>query len=263
MENFEYTSPIKDASTSLTRSINLPKSNNYFVNSRGSKLHFRYFLPVGTNKIESTIFMIHGYGGHINHPRIIKIADNFNALGKAFFALDLEGHGYSEGERALFHRHTEIVEDVCGFISSITGNKSISSGSQASGADCVINCVFPLMIKNNESELSWDLNSTMKHEMLKKLPFYCMGNSLGGAIVAFASIKLQVTNRYKGAIMIAPSIEFKIPNPFITALLEITYATFAPGDEMPDWLVNSQSEGTKEIAWQEEVVLKQTEDGNL
>ena len=37
------------------------------------------------------------------------MAKHFTSMGRALFALDLKGHGYSDGERALLRKHTEIV----------------------------------------------------------------------------------------------------------------------------------------------------------
>ena len=94
------------------------------------------------------------------------------------------------------------------------------------------------------------------------------------------SIRLHGHYRFKGAILLAPSLEFKTPNPVITGkaqflkrfqeprillftllpvpgLLELTYATFAPGDEMPDWLMKPREK--RAITWQEEVVEEQAE----
>ena len=140
--------PIQASSSStLVRSVNLPKTSNNFRTSAGVNLHFRYFLPRGridsgkafvlypshihihlhglslthfstirviSSMPLSVVFWVHGYGGHCNHPRIIKIAENFTSLNRALFALDLKGHGYSEGERALFRKHDDIVGKYVG-----------------------------------------------------------------------------------------------------------------------------------------------------
>ena len=44
---------------------------------------------------------------------------------------------------------------------------------------------------------------------------------------------------------------------FFAGLLELTYATFAPGDEMPDWLMKPRE--NRAITWQELHVQEQAE----
>ena len=241
-------------STALVMAINLPKTSNNFRTSKNVNLHFRYFLPKG--KIESVVFWVHGYGGHCNHPRIIKIAENITIHGRALFAIDLEGHGYSEGERALFRTHTALVEDIYDFVAAVTG--ITTAAASEGGLNCVIACMLPMLTTNVEPQLTSDMG-IVKIDQLKKLPFYIMGNSLGGALCVFLSIKLFGHYRFKGVIMLAPSIDFKTPNSVISGLLELTYATFAPGDEMPDWIIRPRD--TRAITWQEEVVIKQAEQG--
>lgn len=145
----------------------------------------------------------------------------------------------------------EIYEFVAA-IAGLTASSSTSSG----GMDCMVTCIFPTITSNQEPQLTCDMG-TNKHETLKKTPFFIMGNSLGGALTLFLSIKLTGHYRFKGGIMLAPSLDFKTPNPVISGLLELTYATFAPDDEMPDWVMKPREQ--RAITWQEEVVQQQTD----
>lgn len=110
--------------------FNLPKTGNHILNKDNNKLHFRYFFPsaqsipapcgkVSLVDIESVIFWIHGYAGHVNRPETEKMAAILTRDKTAVFALDLQGHGYSEGTRALALSHTDLVDDVYDFISFV------------------------------------------------------------------------------------------------------------------------------------------------
>jgi len=245
-----------DISSALVPLVNLPKTTNSFRTSRGVTLHFRYYLPTGSKKLESVVFLIHGYGGHSNNPRVPKIAENFSSYGRAVFLLDLVGHGFSDGERALFTRHQDLVDDVYQFISVVSGLTATST--QNSGFECSLACVFPGLITAAEPVISWDVGSA-KHEMIKKVSFYIMGNSLGGALGVFLSTRLLGHVRFRGLIMLAPSLDFKTPNVAIAGLLEMTVATFAPNELMPDWIMKPRD--PQPITWREEQIKEQADQG--
>ena len=148
-----------------------------------------------------------------------------------------------------------ITDDVHEFIAAVSG-LTASSSTVSGGMDCVVTCIFPTITSNQEAQLSCDMGAR-DHDKLKKTPFFVMGNSFGGALTLFLSIKLYGHYRFKGGIMLAPSLEFKTPNPVISGLMELTYATFAPNDEMPDWVMKPREQ--RAITWQEEVVQQQTD----
>jgi alpha-beta hydrolase superfamily lysophospholipase len=238
--------------------VNLPKTTNVFRTSRGVNLHFRYHLPVSSKKIESIVFLIHGYGGHSNSQRTLKIAENFSSFGRALFLLDLVGHGYSEGERALFTRHQDLVEDIYEFISVVSGLTSTSQ--QKTGFECGFACIFPGFITSSEPTITWDIGSA-KHDAIKRAPFYIMGNSLGGALGVFLAPRLFGNVKFRGLILLAPSLEFKMPSAAITGLLEVTFATFSPNEVMPDWIMGPRE--PQPITWKEELLKEQVEQGKL
>ena len=87
-----------------------------------------------------------------------------------------------------------------------------------------------------------------------------MGNSLGGTLSAFLSMRLFGHFRFKGLVMLAPALDFKVPSPVVVGLLEMTYATFAPNDEMPDWIMKPKE--PQAITWREEAVQQQVDQGS-
>jgi hypothetical protein len=48
---------------------NIPKSNHYVYNSRNQRLHVKiYYNRQFENHHKGYIFVVHGYGSHINRP---------------------------------------------------------------------------------------------------------------------------------------------------------------------------------------------------
>lgn len=74
--------------------FNLPKEDNFFVNSRGQRLHLRTFLPNNSSEIRAIMFWYHGYASHVNGPTLVKVATGLAENGFAVIAVDQHGHGY-------------------------------------------------------------------------------------------------------------------------------------------------------------------------
>ncbi|CAN0390274.1 unnamed protein product, partial [Laminaria digitata] len=75
--------------------FNLPKGDNFLVNSRGQRLHVRTFLPApGKAEIKALLVWCHGYAAHVNGPTVSKVMAGMNENGFAVIAIDHHGHGY-------------------------------------------------------------------------------------------------------------------------------------------------------------------------
>jgi len=74
---------------------------------------------------------------------------------------------------------------------------------------------------------------------LQSLPFFLCGQSMGGGIATFLSVKLQEDKNYRGMILLAPALAGNVPNPTIVSILEYTVGTCSPSAEMPSWLNNA------------------------
>ena len=77
--------------------FNLPKGDNFLVNSRGQRLHVRTFLPADGGKAEEVKALLvwsHGYAAHVNGPTVAKVMKGMNESGFAVIAIDHHGHGY-------------------------------------------------------------------------------------------------------------------------------------------------------------------------
>ncbi|CAH9112248.1 unnamed protein product [Cuscuta epithymum] len=96
-------------------------SKSFFHSPRGLTLFTRSWLPTETSTRwpRGVIFMVHGYGNDISwtfQATPIFLAQN----GYACFALDLEGHGQSQGLKGYVPNLDLVIEDCLSFFNSIT-----------------------------------------------------------------------------------------------------------------------------------------------
>ncbi|KAJ4879153.1 alpha/beta-Hydrolases superfamily protein [Raphanus sativus] len=94
-------------------------SKSYFKSPRGLNLFTRSWLPSSSSPPpRGLIFMVHGYGNDISwtfQSTSIFLAQN----GFACFALDIEGHGRSDGVRAYVPSVDLVVADIVSFIDTV------------------------------------------------------------------------------------------------------------------------------------------------
>lgn len=95
-------------------------SSSYFTSPRGLKLFTRSWLPLSSEDSppRALVFMVHGYGNDISwtfQATAIFLARH----GFACFALDLQGHGGSDGLRAFVPSVDLAVQDCLSFFNSV------------------------------------------------------------------------------------------------------------------------------------------------
>jgi len=83
----------------------------------GLKLYFRCWA---IQKPEAVVFVVHGFGEHIN--RYDELARLLNHHGYSVFGLDHRGHGKSEGLRVDINKFSDYVNDYICFIQHIQIN---------------------------------------------------------------------------------------------------------------------------------------------
>lgn len=160
------------------------------------------------------MFFLHGFGGHINGPTLFSMSAAMQTEGVAVLSLDMPGHGYSDGERALIISHTRLVEDFERFVDIILNEDG----------------------RNSEHIVT--INERVKSDLhfLRKLPFFVMGQSMGGAVTALSSNGLMKYENYLGSVLLAPALEIGSPGRAVVELLRHTVGTFAPLALMPSWM---------------------------
>src|SRR4051812_12741701 len=79
-----------------------------FENKAGLKIFTRTWLP--QENARGAVVIVHGLNSHSGYYQWV--AEQFTALNYAVYALDLEGHGKSEGERFYVQSIYDYVSDV-------------------------------------------------------------------------------------------------------------------------------------------------------
>eukprot|EP00598_Pedospumella_elongata_P011041 CAMPEP_0185008248 /NCGR_PEP_ID=MMETSP1098-20130426/89160_1 /TAXON_ID=89044 /ORGANISM="Spumella elongata, Strain CCAP 955/1" /LENGTH=272 /DNA_ID=CAMNT_0027536711 /DNA_START=177 /DNA_END=995 /DNA_ORIENTATION=+ len=135
--------------------------------------------------------------------------------------VDMQGHGYSEGERCLMTNHEHMMNDFIQLVSS-------------------------LQHEDKAHELTFDQSegsfSPQYLPDIRKLPFFIMGSSMGGALCTITAHQLQSQReeypQFKGAILLAPALSFKTANWLLIETLRYTVGTCTPSSQMPQFLSN-------------------------
>jgi len=79
-----------------------------FQSTGGANIFMRYWRPA--EPARAAIVIVHGFNAHSGHYEWV--GDQLVAAGLAAYALDLRGHGRSDGERFFVQRFSEYVDDV-------------------------------------------------------------------------------------------------------------------------------------------------------
>lgn len=181
--------------------INRAQTGNSFVNENGHKIHFRIEWK-NFKTAKYVIFLIHGYSGHINGPTAHKVMQYMNSRDCIVVAVDMQGHGYSEGDRCLMLKHDDMVSDVLQVVRCFENEDRDKE----------------LVFEEHESSFKRSDLATFK-----KLPFFLMGSSMGGAVSTLSGHAMHAQNdtfpNFKGAILLAPALSFKMPNWFLVETL--------------------------------------------
>lgn len=141
-----------------------------------------------------------------------------NARGVVVMSLDMQGHGHSEGERALIVSHDHLVQDMCQFIHHIYEDDLTKD-------DC-------------RMQLGDQLDITLLTS-LRELPFFLMGTSMGGAVSTLTSLQICLMPKFIGCTLLAPFLgNAKLPHWLLVEFFKYTFAYWTPNSHMPSFLSN-------------------------
>eukprot|EP00434_Breviolum_minutum_P013682 symbB.v1.2.012061.t1/scaffold825.1/size159525/2 len=194
------------------RSFQLPKTPGFFQAPSGHRLHVRTILPSNdptATEVKAVIIHCHGMNSHVNGrnwggeflPRVAK-------EGFAVFAVDIMGHGYSEGTRALIEAPVifKKVQGVSAFLVMHQDWHDVFDDLEA-----LAEAIF-----NDGDEQ--DFNAAIPPEVLERLrrrPLFIDGLSMGGMIGFHLGLRLQEHPRlqkiFRGAVLGAPSLQVPMP----------------------------------------------------
>jgi len=88
-----------------------------FQGARGAQIYTQAWLPDGEPK--AALLIVHGLAEHSG--RYTNVIEHMVPLGYAAYALDLIGHGRSEGERAYVDRFTDYTATVATYLGMVYG----------------------------------------------------------------------------------------------------------------------------------------------
>jgi len=86
----------------------MPHHETHFTARDGLNLFEQCWLPEGQSR--AVVVLVHGINEHSG--RYARLADDLNRRGYAVYALDLRGHGRSDGDRALIRSFDEYLDDL-------------------------------------------------------------------------------------------------------------------------------------------------------
>ena len=90
------------------QTVTLIRDEGYFTGARGVRIHHRAWSPGGD--VTARVTIAHGFAEHSG--RYDLLAQRLVAAGYAVSAIDLRGHGLSEGPRTRVVRFSDYVEDL-------------------------------------------------------------------------------------------------------------------------------------------------------
>jgi alpha-beta hydrolase superfamily lysophospholipase len=93
----------------------MPRHEEYFASHDGLRLHAQWWLPEG--EPVAVVAIVHGIMEH--GGRYARLAEDLNRRGYAVCALDLRGHGRSEGDRGMVRKFDDYFGDVEAFLDQV------------------------------------------------------------------------------------------------------------------------------------------------
>ena len=197
------------------KDFNTPHSGCWFRNSRGKRIHVRYWLP--PEKVEVVMIFFHGYGAHINGPTTRRAAAELTPKNIALFSMDAEGHGYSEGERAYIEDFNLWIADTVQYAKIVLSGCDVPWGDGYFGPDVV-----------------------RYKEALSKAPFAVMGQSMGGSLSLMLGLRItqddNLSSRFLGAALLCPGIKPLLPPKPLLFVLRYILAKAFPLQLVPEAL---------------------------
>eukprot|EP00931_Biecheleriopsis_adriatica_P119321 TRINITY_DN94558_c0_g1_i1.p1 TRINITY_DN94558_c0_g1~~TRINITY_DN94558_c0_g1_i1.p1 ORF type:complete len:371 (-),score=88.59 TRINITY_DN94558_c0_g1_i1:14-1126(-) len=207
----------------------LPATPGFFEAPSGHRLHVRATLPQGdpaARSAKAVILYCHGLNSHVNarswaggfYPRVAQ-------EGFAVFALDIMGHGYSEGERSLVENWEVVFEDLERFLEVLMGvtDESVASDDFNAG-------ICPEALQN-----------------IRRLPLFVSGMSMGGMISMYVGLRLQrsekLYSRFRGAVLGCPALLVDLPPQAVQFLLRNLVVPLFKTQPMPPVVSAAQGKG--------------------
>lgn len=175
----------------------LPKTDGFFQAPSGHRLHVRAVLPPGDAEalsVKAIVLYCHGMNSHVNARNFAgELYPSIAAAGFAIFALDIMGHGYSEGQRVLVEDWHLVFTDWEAFAEALLG----VAEPRPSPAEFCAGVPDEVLAR------------------IRSLPVFVNGMSMGGMIGMYLGLRLQenerLRDRFSGACLTCPSLVVDLP----------------------------------------------------
>mmetsp|Transcript_14296 Transcript_14296/g.42551 ORF Transcript_14296/g.42551 Transcript_14296/m.42551 type:complete len:416 (-) Transcript_14296:63-1310(-) len=187
------------------------------------KAHVRHWLPPPGVTIKATMFFCHGMHVHVNAKPTIAFYDDMSARGYATFAMDLPGHGFSEGENRC------MIPDFQGCFDA---------------HEALMRFVLGGCAQDDKAEVALGVDSAVLAALRGK-PFFVVGESMGGMIAAFLAQQVakgtsrELAGGFRGALLLCPSLVVDLPPPPVLWFLRSCVVPAVPHWTMPNSLSSS------------------------
>jgi len=200
-----------------------PRSSGFFIDKSGNRWHVRSELPPGGSQaIRATVIYCHGMNTHVNGKHVGELFAKLSAPGLALFAVDLAGHGYSEGRRGMVEDWNVIFEELQRFIEMLVGKTEL-----------------PIEPGTFDAGVPQDVL-----QAVRSVPLFCLGFSMGGMIATYVGLHLQENPRikslFRGVALVSPAIAVSLPPPTVQMILRNLVVPLFKTCEMPT-VVSSSS----------------------
>lgn len=98
----------------------MPHDEGHFRTPDGLSLYEQRWLPAGESR--AVVLLVHGFTEHSG--RYARVAGELNRQGYAVYAMDLRGHGKSEGDRVFVRTFDDYLADLDQFLGRVRQRES-------------------------------------------------------------------------------------------------------------------------------------------
>jgi len=204
----------------------MPQTDGFFEAPSGHRLHVRAVVPPSDPsalKAKAVLLHFHGMNSHNNGRNwAVEFFPRLAQQGYVLFAVDMMGHGYSEGERALVEDWEDVFEDMASFAEELYGVSASPARPE-------------------------DFHSGVCPEVLnrvRQLPLFLHGQSLGGMICLGVGLRLQRSQKlekgiFRGALLAAPALQVPLPPQAVISFLKWCVVPCCSRQPMPEAVSSS------------------------
>lgn len=206
--------PMLEGKPDITEHV-LPPTRFFWTSERGFHLHVRHWLPPSPEVVRGLVFFLHGYGGHVNRKGSTAFYGGLAMAGYAILAFEIEGHGYSPGERAFVQDFEDVLDDWVDFVRLVRTVVAPASQDHDLG-------FAPAMLA-----------------AMQRCKYALMGESMGGLLAILLASRLSEPENaaalpgFSGVVGIAPALAADMPPPLVAAALRALVVPLVPSWPMP------------------------------